>query len=89
MTRPIHKADARITETLVDDEVVVMNVVNGNFFSLTQTGKTIWSLIDGIRTRDSIIEHLAHEYETDSDQVASDVDRFLKHLSDAGLVELD
>lgn len=88
MTGPIHKADARITETIIDDEVVVMNAVNGNFFSLTQTGKIVWNLVDGIRTRDSIIEHVAREYETDSGQVASDVDHFLKQLSDAGLVEL-
>jgi pyrroloquinoline quinone biosynthesis protein D len=82
----IKKSDERISEASVDDEVVVMRLDSGEFFSLTGTGATIWRLIDGRRDREELLSALADEYHAEEDQLAGDLDAFLRQLSDNGIL---
>ena len=87
MSSMISKTAGRFSETSIDGEMVVMNLDSGEFFSLTETGKDIWELIDGQRSRDGIIAELAEAYRLDFTDIAADVDSFLTELREAGLVE--
>lgn len=87
MSSMISKTAGRFSETSIDGEIVVMNLDSGEFFSLTETGKDIWELIDGQRSRDGIIAELAEAYSADFTDIAADVDSFLTELREAGLVE--
>jgi pyrroloquinoline quinone biosynthesis protein D len=87
MSSMIRKTAGRFSETSIDGEVVVMNLDSGDFFSLTNTGKDIWELIDGQRSRDAILAELAEAYGSESTAIAADVDGFLAELREAGLVE--
>jgi coenzyme PQQ biosynthesis protein PqqD len=82
----ITKLVDRYTETTVADEVVVMHLASGDFFSLTDSAKAIWEHIDGQRSREAIIEDLATEYGTAAADIAADVDEFLARLRNAGLL---
>lgn len=83
----IRKADTRFAETVLDDEVVLMNVDTGEFFSLVGTGRAIWSLIDGKRDRIAIRDELLEIFEVEPEQCSSDVDAFIDLLVDGGFVE--
>ena len=80
------KLSERFTEAAIDDEIVVMRVDSGAFFSLTGTAATTWRLIDGNRNRDALLAALADEYSTDEAAIAADVDDFLAQLKETGLL---
>jgi pyrroloquinoline quinone biosynthesis protein D len=80
------KRSDRFAETGIDDEIVVMRLDSGDFFSLEGTAASTWRLIDGTRDRAALIEALAVEYGADESEIAADVDDFLAQLQRQGLV---
>jgi pyrroloquinoline quinone biosynthesis protein D len=82
----ITKAEGHYSETEIDEEVVVMSLESGDFFSLTGTAREIWRLIDGSRDRAALVTALANEYGAAAEEVAPDVDAFLGELAEAGLI---
>lgn len=55
---------------------------------LDSIGSGIWSLADGSRTRDEIVDELLAVFEVPRAQVEADVDRFLATLARDGLMDL-
>ena len=84
---PIVKRLGRFTEADIDEEIVVMRLDNGEFFSLSGTSASIWRLIDGVRDRSALLAALAQEFDGDEAKMAADVDEFLSQLEDTGLLE--
>lgn len=82
----IRKAEGKFSETEIDDEVVVMSLDSGDFFSLTGTARTIWQLLDGSRDRDALLKELAADHAAPEAQIAEDLDPFLDRLAQAGLI---
>jgi hypothetical protein len=80
------KLTDRFSEADVDDEVVVMRLDTGEFYSLSGTAAAIWRLIDGQRDRASLIAALADEFEGDDAAIATDVDEFVARMRDMGLL---
>lgn len=85
MTILAKQAD-RFTETDIDDEIVVMRLDNGEFFSLSGTAAATWRMIDGTRDRNSLLSALAKQYEGDEAKIAADIDEFLAKLREMGLL---
>ena len=86
MNASVNKLADRFSETAIDDEIVVMNLESGDFFSLTGTARAIWLLIDGARSPIELRAALAREYGIGEDDIAADVDTFLAELGSAGLI---
>ena len=83
------KRTERFVETEVDDEVVVMRLDNGDFFSLAGTAAATWRLIDGTRNRAALVTALTTEFDGDEAEIAADVDEFLVKLREMGLLAVD
>lgn len=83
------KAADHFSETEIDDEVVVMSLSSGDFFSLTGTARAIWQLIDGTRDIDTLVAELATGFAADPATVRSDIEAFLTDLRQAGLLRDD
>ena len=86
MTAALAKAEGRYSETTIDDEIVVMSLDNGDFFSLSGTSAAAWRLIDGSRDRAALIAELAADYGVAEGAIADDVVAFLAQLRAAGLI---
>ncbi len=86
MTTPLSKAADRFSETAIDDEIVVMSLENGDFFSLTGTARSIWLLIDGTRDRAALGRDVAAQFGCSEQDIAGDLDAFLDQLNGAGLL---
>ncbi len=86
MSAILAKAAGRFSETAIDDEVVVMSLESGDFFSLTGTAKAIWQLIDDTRSRAALLRDLAENFASSDEEIARDVDIFLDQLGAAGLL---
>lgn len=83
----VTKRPERFTETAIDDEIVLMRLDNGEFYSLSGTAAAAWRLIDGHRDRQTLLEELARDFEGDGQEMAADVDAFLLELEGAGLID--
>ena len=86
MTWPLTKQTERFSETTIDEEIVVMSLESGDFFSLTGTAKAIWLLIDGTRDRAALLAELALQHGCREAEIAADVEAFLDQLTRAGLL---
>jgi pyrroloquinoline quinone biosynthesis protein D len=86
MTGAISKLVDTFTEVSIDDEIVVMSLDSGDFFSLAGTGRAIWDLIDGARGKPAIVAQLTKDFQIDASVIEPDVDAFLAQLLDAGLI---
>lgn len=82
----IQKSGERISEASVGDEVVIMRLDTGEFFSLTGTGAAIWRLIDGRRDRKELVSALADAFDSKGCEIGRDVDEFLRDLAKSGLL---
>jgi hypothetical protein len=83
---PLAKRLDRFTEAAVDDEIVVMRLDNGDFFSLSATSAEIWRLIDGTNDRNALIALLSQRFEDHEGKIAGDVDAFLAEIRGMGLL---
>lgn len=86
LTQTITKMRANYSETAIDDEVVVMSLESGAFFSLTGTGRAIWQALDQHQTRTDLLAALARQYGGEPGPLAADFDEFVAELAQAGLV---
>ena len=68
------------------DEVILINLELGSYFSLEGTGAEVWALLEAGADRASIIEQLAGAYQGAPDEVSAGVDRFLDNLLEEGLI---
>ena len=86
MTQPLTKDPSAFAETRIDDEVVVMSLASGDFFSLQGSAAAIWELIDGSRDRAAVIATLVRDYDAPETVLAAEFDAFLADLRDNGLL---
>jgi hypothetical protein len=89
MSVPLVKVAGAFSETAIDQEIVVMSLGTGDFFSLTGSAAAIWRLIDGTRDCTALISAVADEFAADQATLAADVEPFLAQLIAAGLVRGD
>lgn len=80
------KAEGQFTETAIDDEIVVMSLQSGDFFSLTGTGRAIWLALDQHHDRAGLIAAMATEFGSEPSEIAPDIEAFLAQLDAAGLL---
>lgn len=83
------KQAGSFSEAAIDEEIVVMHLGSGEFFSLAGTAAATWRLIDGTRDRKALIDALASQFGEDALEIAEDVDDFLLELRGLGLVHDD
>ena len=86
MTTTITKRPDQFSETAIDDEIVVMSLDSGDFFSLSGTGRTIWQLLDSHSNRAALLTELACSYGQEERAIAEELDLFIASLAQAGLV---
>ena len=86
MTITITKRPDQFSESAIDDEIVLMSLDSGTFFSLSGTGRTIWELLDRHAERTALITELASTYNHDEASITAELDEFVAALEQAGLV---
>ncbi|MBW6507631.1 MAG: PqqD family protein [Rhodobacteraceae bacterium] len=80
-------ADARLEVSLIDNELVVLNLDNGCYYSIEGFGVDVWALIEAGATREQMVRELAERYGQSEDQVRAEVSGFLEKLVDEELVQ--
>lgn len=65
---------------VIDGEAVIINLLNGTYYSLDKVGGAIWELAAAGRTTPDIVEHVTARYEVDPDRARRDVERLTQEL---------
>lgn len=86
MNAVLCKLAENFSETAIDDEIVVMSLATGDFFSLSGTARAIWLLVDGTRDLAAITAALSADYAVGAEAIGPEVEGFVAELEAAGLV---
>ncbi|MBI5788382.1 MAG: PqqD family peptide modification chaperone [Candidatus Schekmanbacteria bacterium] len=70
----------------IDNEAVVLNLDNGHYYVLNETGRRVWELLDGERTIGQIAALICEEYEAQEQQAQTDIVKLLEEMLSEGLV---
>jgi hypothetical protein len=73
----------------VGDELVILDLISGQYFGLDGVGRSIWELIQQPRRVEDIRRALVFEYEVDQSVCEADVLAFLQSMADEGLIVVD
>ena len=82
----ISKLQERFTEADIEQEIVIMQLDSGEFFSLSGTAADLWRLIDGRRDRSALLAAAATAFDVDQNEIGADIDEFLQQLREKGLL---
>jgi hypothetical protein len=69
-----------------DDEVVLINLTNGNYYSMKGVAAAIWAFVENGASINQVIDRMANKYMGNREEIASSVETFLMTLSGEGLV---
>jgi hypothetical protein len=70
-----------------DDELVVLDLGAGKYFSLDVVGSTIWDQLAGGKTPEETVVIILDQFEVDEHTARADVQRLAEELLAAGLLE--
>jgi len=74
---------SKVSHECVDGEVIVINMDNGTYYSIRDSGADVWQLIDAGWNRDEVLALVAVEY---CDAASAAISLFLDELVSEGLV---
>ena len=72
-----------------DDELVLINLDSGNYYSFEKVGADIWDFIQSGGSEAEIIEGVSRRYTENSTIIEDAVKNFLSELKDEGLIVPD
>jgi len=67
-------------------EVVMMDIDNGNYIGLNETGKAIWDMIDEPVKVSDLVDKLLAQYNIDKEQCSNDTLECLNKMEDQKLI---
>jgi hypothetical protein len=73
--------------TEIDQDLVMMDVDQGYYFSLNGTAKTIWELLDSPKRYLEIIQVLVEKYRMTAEQALADVEPFVLEMMSHQLIQ--
>jgi hypothetical protein len=85
-TRIRRAADILCAE--LDDEIVLMSVERGSYYSFDSVGSDVWRKLEAETTLAALSEALAADYDADTATIADDLVPLLRQLRAEGIVEI-
>lgn len=86
----VHSED--IVSRIIEDELIIVPLVSGigesddDLYSLNDTGRAIWSLLDGARTLRQIADEMLQEFDVDAETLEKDLIGLIDELVNRKLV---
>lgn len=81
------KVSEEVLSSKIDEEVVLMSIEAGYYFTLDPIGSRIWELLsEKSYTLEGLVEALMEEYEVDEATCRADVQAFIAEMSEKKLI---
>jgi hypothetical protein len=78
---------SKVTHDRLEDEVIIINVATGSYFSGSGSAADVWSLVSRGTSIADTVRRLAAEYTCDEETVARDVSKCIDLLVERGLIQ--
>lgn len=75
-----------ITWRDVNDEVVVLDLKSGEYYTMNQTGQCIWRALMEGKTVDQVKDLVLERFQVEKDKALTDVEEFISGMMDKGLL---
>ena len=72
---------------LFDNEVIMINLKNGSYYSIKDTAAEIWKKIEKSHTIDNIIESFISKYDADPKKIVESIRSYFDELVNDDLIE--
>lgn len=76
-----------LMSTILDKEIVILNMAKNNYIGLDEIGLRIWELLEKPIRVDELCSQLSREFDATPEQIAADVVPFLADLEKERLVQ--
>ncbi len=83
----IYKRNNKTISGRLHDEMVMMDMAQGKYFSLNPVATRIWDLMDGPVTFEWLCGQLQKEYDVDNEKCLEEVSAYLEEMLRLGLVK--
>ena len=77
----------RVMHETIEDEVIVIDLNTGSYYSLRASGAAIWHAVERGLPDDEIADAVAERYDGDRGEITAAVSELLRQLSEEGLIE--
>ncbi len=81
------KRSSKVATQATEDELIVLHLETGNYYTLNETGRFIWEHCSVSRERDEIIAFVASECGVLAEQIKNDIVSYLDFLCQENLLE--
>lgn len=75
-----------ILATSMDDEIVILDTINGKYFGLDGVGARVWEILQTAQSVDQVKKTLLDEYDVDEQECENDLIELLNGLCEAKLL---
>lgn len=73
----------------VDDETILLDTNTQEYFSLNEVGTIIWNILEEKKDLNEVQKEILNIYDTDENQVKSDILNFFEALKEKKLIFVD
>lgn len=71
---------AKIAQEIIDDEVIIINLDEGSYYSLLNTGVEIWQSIEKGFSGDEIIQDMIDRYDGNTEEITQGIEALMDEL---------
>lgn len=75
-----------IKSKTMDNEQILLNLENGDYFGLNEIASDMWELIDGCNDLHEIVHKLSEKYDVEKSVLEADVIDFIKVLIEKKII---
>ena len=87
MSGPLYKLSGKALFTDVGDDIVALNVDDGQCYGMEKVTAAVWRLLDTPMSMDQICDRLVAQYAVEADVCRADVERLFGQLRSEGLID--
>ena len=84
----VKRKDEKLITSELDNELVMMDLENGNYLNLNKTARIIWELIDKPIMIKDIVSNLTSRFNINEEKCQNETITFLNKLSDQKALEV-
>ena len=84
----LHLNDEEVAAKVLDGEAIMINLSNGNYYSMDKVGGFLWELVEEKRTLGYMVAALQSRYDVSAEQAQADVEQLAAELVRENLVKL-
>jgi hypothetical protein len=78
----------RAAGDVIDGEAIIINLVTGVYYSMQGIGGDIWSMLDGQRSADAMLQEIVAAYDVEADRAREDLHAVLRELFNEELIQV-